>query len=73
MSDLLELTKDQIRSIRDKGFCYVQTSPMQFVKITEKDIVIKKEELDKLIQNMKDNGEWDHENARPKISEVHNG
>ncbi len=67
MSELVELSVEQITSIRDNGFCYVQVSPMCFQKMTHKDIVIKREDYDVLVQTMKDNGEWDYENDRPII------
>jgi hypothetical protein len=48
MSELIELTVEQIKAIDEKGFCYVQTSPMCFERFTINDIRIKKEDLERI-------------------------
>lgn len=52
--DLIRLTPEQIKNILDKGFCYIEISPGHTVKVTEKDLVFKKEELDEYLKKMRE-------------------
>ena len=45
---LFELTVEQIKKIRDDGFCYIEISPCNFVRFTIKDLRIKKDDLEKI-------------------------
>lgn len=48
MSQVIELTVEQLKKIFDHGFCYVEVSPCNFVRFTAKDLHIKKEDLEKI-------------------------
>ncbi len=48
MSVPIKLTIEQLEKIRDNGFCYVEVSPLRFIKVTKSDMYIDKEDYKKL-------------------------
>lgn len=56
MERMIQLTPNQIKKIRDDGFCYVQASPMHFIRITDKDLYIKKEDVEELEKKINGQG-----------------
>ena len=61
---------NQIQEIAENGFCMVELAGGSQRKVTKEDILIKKEDVDKLIAMQKK--EVSHENT-PKIIQTSNG
>ncbi len=55
MDNLLELSMDKIKQIRERGFTYIHIHG-RTIKITSKDLVFKKYEVDQYLESLENKG-----------------